>query len=66
MLMEFSSLPKWGNVGVIDEGKKLSMLSQFRWKEKDELTLASVYLKGENGTVEWECSARIKDNRAGT
>lgn len=39
MLIEFSSLPKWGNVGVIDEGKKLSMLSQFKWKEKDELTL---------------------------
>lgn len=64
--MEFSSLPKWGNAGVIDEGKKSSTLSQFRWKEKDELTLASVHWKGENGTMEWECSARIKDNGAGT
>lgn len=26
-MMEFSSLPKWGNVGVIDEGKEFNTLS---------------------------------------
>lgn len=62
----FQACLSGGNVGVIDEGKKLSMLSRFRWGEKDELTLASVYLKGENVTMEWDYSARIKDNRAGT
>lgn len=31
-MMEFSSLPKWGNVGVIDEGEEFSMLSPV-WME---------------------------------
>ena len=40
--------------------------AQFGCKEKEQLSVANVYLRGENGTAEWECSARIKDNTAGT
>lgn len=35
MMMEFSSLPQRGNVGVIDEGKELSVLSPM-WVEGEE------------------------------
>lgn len=31
-MMAFSSLPNWGNLGVIDEGKEFSMLSPV-WME---------------------------------
>ena len=32
-MMEFPSLRKWGNVGVIDEGKEFGMLSPV-WMEE--------------------------------